>query len=212
MVKIGLKTSPKKSAEAALIKKNNSTITSKFYKPNKKATIVEHKAIEVKVNEQLINNKSKINITNVKQVAEFDLNGFVLIKDGTNKVIFDMTALEKMNLVRTGVSKKTLKILKEHSTLDYDKLARALSVTRPTLINKKLDEKFNSALSERIVSLGDIYSYGYQVFDDVDRFNKWMFIPNKVLGGQMPFDLIDNQFGREEVKNIIGRINYGVFS
>jgi uncharacterized protein (DUF2384 family) len=36
--------------------------------------------------------------------------------------------------------------------------------------------------------------------------------PNKALGGQAPYDLIDNQFGREEVKNLIGRIDYGVYS
>jgi len=73
-------------------------------------------------------------------------------------------------------------------------------------------EKFNAALSERIISLADIYSYGYEVFEDEDRFNKWMFRPNKALGGKLPYEFIDNQFGREEIKNIIGRIDYGVYS
>jgi len=39
-----------------------------------------------------------------------------------------------------------------------------------------------------------------------------MFKPNQALGGKTPFELIDNQFGREEVKNVIGRIDYGVYS
>ena len=96
--------------------------------------------------------------------------------------------------------------------MDYDKLAKALSVTRATLINKKKQEKFNAGLSERIFSLVDIYSYGYEVFGDEERFNKWMFRPNLALGGKTPFELIGSQFGRDEVKNVIGRIEYGVYS
>jgi putative toxin-antitoxin system antitoxin component (TIGR02293 family) len=87
-----------------------------------------------------------------------------------------------------------------------------LSVSRATLINKKDKEKFGSALSEKIVSLADIYSYGYEVFEEEGRFNQWMFRANRALGGQSPYDLIDNQFGREEVKDLIGRIDYGVYS
>jgi putative toxin-antitoxin system antitoxin component (TIGR02293 family) len=123
-----------------------------------------------------------------------------------------MTPLEKMELAMEGVSKKDLEHLKEKTEMDYDRLAKALSVTRATLINKKKNEKFNQGLSERIVGLADIYSYGYKVFEDEDRFNQWIMRPNKALSGVAPFDLLNNQFGREEVKNLIGRIEYGVYS
>lgn len=123
-----------------------------------------------------------------------------------------MTALEKMETLRLGISKSDLEKLKSRASLDYDKLAKALSVTRATLINKKGEETFNSTLGERIIGLADIYSYGYEVFEDSVLFNQWMFRANKALGGKAPYDIIDNQFGREEVKNIIGRIDYGVYS
>lgn len=109
-----------------------------------------------------------------------------------------MTPLEKMSIVRLGVSKKELENLKEKAELDYDNLARALSVTRATLINKKGKEKFNKTLSERIVGLADIYSYGYEVFEDEDRFNQWIFSPNQALGGQAPMNyLITSLAGRK---------------
>jgi putative toxin-antitoxin system antitoxin component (TIGR02293 family) len=73
-------------------------------------------------------------------------------------------------------------------------------------------EKFNPSLSERIIGLASLYDYGFEVFEDREIFNRWMFAPNKALGGEMPFDLIDNQFGREEVKHVLGRIEYGVYS
>jgi putative toxin-antitoxin system antitoxin component (TIGR02293 family) len=123
-----------------------------------------------------------------------------------------MTAFEKMELVRKGVSKTYFEGFKQKAGLDYDQLAVTLSVARATLINKKGVEKFNPTLSEKIISLADIYAYGYEVFESVERFNEWVFRPNRALGGLPPYDFLDNQFGREEVKNLIGRIDYGVYS
>ncbi len=139
-------------------------------------------------------------------------SGTVILSDATNKPESQMTPLEKVGIARDGISKKDLESLKEKTSLDYDKLALALAVTRATLINKKGKEKFNAPLSERILDLASLYSYGYEVFEDEARFNQWMFRPNRALGGQAPYDLMDSQFGREEVRDIIGRIDYGVYS
>lgn len=124
----------------------------------------------------------------------------------------DLTSIQKMRIVKIGISKKYLENLKKTAALDYQMLADALSVTRATLINKKGEEKFSDQISERIISLADLYSYGYETFGDKELFNRWMFAPNQALGNISPFDIIDNYYGREEVKNLIGRIGYGVYS
>src|SRR4051812_44274063 len=136
----------------------------------------------------------------------------IMLLHAAHKPESNMTALEKMQLARTGISKQDLELLKQTTGLDYDNLAKGLAVTKATLFNKKGKEKFSADLSERIVSLADIYSYGYAVFEDVEHFNTWMHRPNGALGGQHPYAIIDNQFGREEVKDLIGRIEYGVYS
>jgi putative toxin-antitoxin system antitoxin component (TIGR02293 family) len=122
------------------------------------------------------------------------------------------TTIEKMEISKEGITKMQLEILKSVADLDYGTLAGLLSVTRATLINKKKEERFIGPLSERIVSLADLYAYGKKVFGEAERFNAWMNDPNRALGGKTPLELIDNQFGREEVKNIIGRIGWGVYS
>ncbi len=139
-------------------------------------------------------------------------NRNVLLIGAGRKPENQMTSLEKMKVVHAGLSKNDLESLKTKTRLDYGKLARVLSVTRATLINKKKQEKFSAVLSERIMSLADIYSYGYEVFGDEGRFNQWMFHPNRALNGQAPYELMDNQYGRQEVRDIIGRIDYGVYS
>lgn len=138
--------------------------------------------------------------------------GYKIFNFSKEKPESKMTPFEKMDLSRRGISKNDLINLKSKSGLDYNRLAAALSVTRATLINKKGSEKFSPTLSEKIIDLANIYSYGYEVFGDIQKFNKWMDNPNTALGGVKPIDVIDNQFGREEVKHIIGRIDHGVYS
>ncbi|MEO7317217.1 MAG: antitoxin Xre/MbcA/ParS toxin-binding domain-containing protein [Ginsengibacter sp.] len=137
---------------------------------------------------------------------------FSFLKESQSTSASDLTPFEKMHVVREGVSKKDLEMLKTKAKMDYTSLAKALSVTRATLINKKRGERFNPGLSEKIVGLADLYSYGFEVFEDEEAFTKWMQKPNKALGGEIPVDVIDNQFGREEIKNVLGRIAYGVYS
>jgi putative toxin-antitoxin system antitoxin component (TIGR02293 family) len=131
---------------------------------------------------------------------------------GSYRYISQMTPFEKMWLAQKGISKTGLEQLKNTAALDYDQLAGALAVTRATLINKKGAARFSSGLSEKIIGLADIYSYGYEVFDNEASFNAWVFRPNKALGGQTPYALLNNQFGREAIKSLIGRIAYGVYS
>lgn len=135
-----------------------------------------------------------------------------VIIDKTGKAEWQMTPVEKMQLVVDGLSKVDLEKLKNKANLDYDKLSTLLSTARATLINKKGTANFSTSISEKIVSIADVYSYGFEVFEDETKFNEWVFKPNRALGGKQPFELLNNQFGREEVKNLIGRIDYGVYS
>jgi putative toxin-antitoxin system antitoxin component (TIGR02293 family) len=149
--------------------------------------------------------------TNKRQISQ-GINNWVILQDASKKPESRMTSFEKIDIIRKGISKRDLEHLKEKTDLDYNQLSQVLSVARATLINKKGTAKFDMVLSERIVGVADIYSYGYEVFEDENRFNEWIFRANQALGGQSPYDLLDNQYGREEVKNLIGRIDYGVYS
>ena len=174
-------------------------------------------AIKVKKASRAIDKKRPSRYTDIESGRQVPSGsnvqeGVAVLKTSLGKPERWMTAVEKMNLSIKGVSKKDLEHFKSKAGLDYDKLAEVLAVARATLINKKGSQRFNSALSERIVALGEIYSYGYEVFESAEYFNNWVFKPNQSLAGKIPFDLLNNTFGREEIKNLIGRIDYGVYS
>jgi putative toxin-antitoxin system antitoxin component (TIGR02293 family) len=123
-----------------------------------------------------------------------------------------LSPIQKMRLSKEGVDKKYLEKIKINSGLDYQKLAKLLAINRATLINKKDEEKFTATQSERIIAFDSLYQKGLEVFQDKDKLNRWLNEPNRALGGEMPYAIMDNQFGREEVENLLGRIQWGVFS
>jgi len=123
-----------------------------------------------------------------------------------------MTSIEKMDVTRKGISKNALEQLKDKSGFDYDQLSWILGVARTTLLNKKGTDKFPPSLSEKIMSLADLYSFGYEIFGSPEEFNQWIFQSLPALGGKAPYAFLDNQYGREEIRNLIGRIAYGVYS
>ncbi len=135
-----------------------------------------------------------------------------LLNPNIPKPEFRLTGQEKIQLVKKGISKKELESLKHQIGLDYDRLARIFSVTRTKLINKKTDAKFDSAISEKILALAEIYSYGYEVFEEKEKLNLWIKTPNRAFGNETPIDLLDTIYGMQEVKHLIGRIDYGIYS
>jgi putative toxin-antitoxin system antitoxin component (TIGR02293 family) len=125
--------------------------------------------------------------------------------------LFSLSADDKIQYIKKGISKNELKNIKEEINLDYDALSKILSVSRATLLTKKPTQKFDQSTSEKIMLLADIVSYGLNVFEDKERFNDWLKRPNKALGEQSPLEKMDTVYGIQEVKNEIGRIEYGVY-
>jgi len=127
-------------------------------------------------------------------------------------VQFDsLPSQHKIGLVKNGISKKQLEAIKSETNLNYSTLSNLLSVSRTTIINKKGNDRFDPATSERIMRLADILCYGREVFENREVFNIWIRIPSNSLGGKSPLELLDTLYGIEEVKKELGRIEYGVY-
>ncbi len=116
----------------------------------------------------------------------------------------------KIQRIYTGYTKADVDHFKNQAELDYETLARMLHVTKATLFRRG-NNPFDSSLSERLMALRDLYSYGYSVMGSRQSFNGWMKSDNVALQ-RRPIDLTDTLYGISEIKNVLGRIEYGVFS
>lgn len=72
--------------------------------------------------------------------------------------------------------------------------------------------RLDAATSERLLLLGRLANYGATVFQDQGKFTRWLRRPLRLLGGRSPLDLMDGPTGVQLVEDILGRIEYGVFS
>jgi len=142
-------------------------------------------------------------ITKGTENQDFD-KILAIIRAGSN---FDM-----MLEVKKGLSRHVLDGLKELTSLDLTSLSKIVGTTTATIHTKKNDDKFNMLVSEKIIEVAALYDFGYEVFEDKNNFDVWMQTDNNALGKKKPIEFIDTVFGINEVRKIIGRIQYGVYS
>lgn len=117
----------------------------------------------------------------------------------------------KEEFVKAGITKAQLTRLKNVLGLDYFTLSGMLAITERTIHMKKEDETFSHIISDRIMGIAELYSYGYKVFGQRERFNAWMRMPNKYFQGRTPIELMDTQGGAKEVRDEIRRFEVGIF-
>ena len=118
-----------------------------------------------------------------------------------------------IHLANKGIDTAVIKNFRTYFNLSRDSIAHMLNVSEPTLYrwtkaNKSLDRNFSVKLFE----IADLFLYGIEVFGDKENFFKWLKLPNTALGSLEPYELIEIPGGVAKVKDILGRIEHGVYS
>ena len=124
--------------------------------------------------------------------------------------------LDLVNLVSHGLTRQALFHLANTLRLTLSEAAGIFHVSLRTLQRYKqredsVQEVLDSAVSDRMVQLADLYAYGSEVLGEA-IFLKWLQTPLRTLGGKMPKELLFSSVGIEMVKNELTRIEYGVYS
>lgn len=66
--------------------------------------------------------------------------------------------------------------------------------------------------SERLFRIAALYDRAIEVLGDPERARAWFKEPKKALGMKTPLQYADTEPGAREVENLLGRLEYGVFS
>lgn len=92
-------------------------------------------------------------------------------------------------------------------------MARCLSVSTRYLQNKTKADTLNKPASERLIVMTRIWDAGLVTFDgNKEVLNQWFRRPLMPLHGRTPLQLMTNFIGMEEVRQLLGRIQHGVYS
>lgn len=116
------------------------------------------------------------------------------------------------HLIRKGLPFKTIENFCKVFGLSQQELYRYLRLNERTMARRKKEFKLNADESDRIYRLAKIFSMALYVLED-DKFAvEWLSTPKAVLGGEIPLALLDTEAGANEVTQLLGRIEYGVYS
>ena len=114
--------------------------------------------------------------------------------------------LSRVDTFREGFGKKSFESLKKATGLDYQTLARALSLSTKTL---QRTEVFDVVRSEKLYALADLYATGMSYFGK-EGFRSWMDRPLFTLGNRRPVELLDVSEGIALLRTEIMRLQHGI--
>ena len=62
------------------------------------------------------------------------------------------------------------------------------------------------------MQISNLYDRAIEVLGDQERAEAWLKEPKKALGMKTPLQYADTEPSAREVENLLGRLEYGVFS
>lgn len=112
----------------------------------------------------------------------------------------------------TGISKSDFLSIVAYSGLNLTEFSKLLPVSKRTIEKTKDSDLLNPVVSDRVLQLGALYQYGTEVLGDKDSLKEWINSSLIALGGKKPIDFMNNDTGISMVKDLLGRIEHGVYS
>lgn len=118
-----------------------------------------------------------------------------------------------IKIANKGVSAHVISNFRNYFNISREQTAEMLNVSTPTIYrwikeNKILERNYSVQLFE----LTSLFLCGAEVFGSQESFFKWLALPNTALGGLEPQDLLEIPGGISKVSDLLGRIEYGVYS
>ena len=114
--------------------------------------------------------------------------------------------------VQAGLPFAEVEALRAGLDLPLDKLAPKLGLSKATLHRRKLEGRLAPAESDRVMRYARLLGKAVEVMGNEEAGREWLTRPAYGLGGVTPLDYAETEAGAREVENLLGRIEYGVYS
>ena len=98
------------------------------------------------------------------------------------------------------------------SYLPLEQLALQLSISRATLHRRKTAGRLSPDESDKLIRFSRLLEHAASVFGNLERGRACLKFPQYGLGDVVPLDYAKTEIGAREVDNLLGRIDYGVYS
>ena len=114
--------------------------------------------------------------------------------------------------IQAGLPIYELNALQESLSVPMEVLAAKLGISKATLQRRKIEGRLDAVESERVLRFARLMGKAIHVFGSEGNAREWLKKPQFGLGGAVPLDYAETEIGAREVENLLGRIEYGVYS
>ncbi|YCO02250.1 type II RES/Xre toxin-antitoxin system antitoxin [Vibrio sp. VNB-15] len=119
----------------------------------------------------------------------------------------------RTDAVHKGFEPKVYRNIVERVKLSQNEFQHVTLIPVSTIKRRlKNEERFNTQESDAIYRLAMLLKLATELFDDEERALGWMRENVYGLGGKRPLDMVSTTVDFEIVKDLIGRLEHGVFS
>jgi putative toxin-antitoxin system antitoxin component (TIGR02293 family) len=134
---------------------------------------------------------------------------YVLLDGGVDKV---HKAAALIEAVKIGLPFKELRVLQASLNVGMEQLIGMIGISKATLHRRMAHGKLGAPESERVVRFAKLMGRAVEVLESEDNARQWLRSPQFGLGGAVPLEYATTELGAREVEDLLGRIEYGVYS
>lgn len=121
------------------------------------------------------------------------------------------TDKEYIRIVRVGLPFNAFRRAADALDLSFKAIEDTLRLPARTMHRRKAG-RLTPIESERVMRLVRVAARAEHVLGDRASALDWLSSPNQALGGEKPIDLLDTDLGADQVLQVLGRIEFGVYT
>ena len=122
------------------------------------------------------------------------------------------TVHQQIGRIQAGLSFRAVQNLQKALDIPLETVASVLGMSRATLHRRKLQGKIDEDESEKLVRYQRLLKKAEDVFGDGKSAREWLTHKQAGLARAVPLDFARTEIGAREVENLLGRLEYGVYS
>jgi putative toxin-antitoxin system antitoxin component (TIGR02293 family) len=117
-----------------------------------------------------------------------------------------------VGVVQKGLNISELEDLRGALNLPIEKVASKIGMSKATFHRRQQEGKLTRDESDKVVRYARLMGHAVATFGNEASARQWLSSPQRGLGDAVPLDYAETETGAREVDNLLGRIEYGVYS
>jgi len=122
------------------------------------------------------------------------------------------SVLDVHRLLSDGIEGSAIRRFATYYGLSNEDLTRLLGIKKRTLQRREQEARLPPGETDRLWRAAVILTEATDILGSRAKASSWLHRANRTLGGVRPLDMMGTEAGYEEVRNVLGRIEWGVWS